>query len=141
MNNKLKIGDEGYFQKTITEADIVLFAGISGDFNPVHVSKTEAEKTIFGERIAHGMLGASLISTAIGMYMPGPGTIYLEQNCKFMRPVMIGDTLTAKVQIKEIVNKEKGIVRLENKVFNQREEVVIVGESVVKVNSDRLVAD
>lgn len=138
MNNKLKIGDKGQFQKTITETDIVLFAGVSGDFNPVHVSETEAEKTIFGERIAHGMLGASLISTAIGMYMPGPGTIYLEQNCKFKKPVKIGDTLTAAVNIVEIVNKEKGILKLVNTITNQKDEVVITGESVVKVDSEKL---
>ena len=138
MNNKLKIGDKGQFQKTITETDIVLFAGISGDFNPVHVSETEAEKTIFGERIAHGMLGASLISTVIGMYMPGPGTIYLEQNCKFKKPVKIGDTLTAAVEIVEIVNREKGILKLGNTITNQEDEVVITGESVVKVDSEKL---
>ncbi len=138
MNNKLKIGDKGQFQKTITETDVVMFAGISGDFNPVHVSETESKRTIFGERIAHGMLGASLISTAIGMYMPGPGTIYLEQNCKFKKPVKIGDTLTAVVEIAEIVNAEKGILKLKNEITNQGDELVITGESVVKVDNEKL---
>ena len=138
MGNQLNIGDQGQFQKTITETDIVLFAGISGDFNPVHMSEVEAKKSIFKERIAHGMLGGSLISTAIGMYMPGPGTIYLEQDCKFKMPIKIGDTLTAKVEVIEILNKEKGIVKLNSKVVNQNDECVIDGYSVVKVEAERL---
>ena len=138
MNKQLKVGDRGQFQKTITETDICLFAGITGDFNPVHVSEVEAKKTIFGERIAHGMLGGSLISTAIGMYMPGPRTIYLEQDCKFKKPIKIGDTLTARVEIIEILNREKGIIKLSNEVINQCDECVIEGYSVVKVDVERL---
>ena len=134
----LKIGDRGIFQKTITETDVVLFAGITGDFNPVHISDMEGKKSIFGERIAHGMLSAGLISTVIGMYVPGPGTIYMEQNCKFLKPVYIGDTLTAESWVDEIVNKEKGILRLKNRVFNQKGDCVIDGYSVVKVNKEMI---
>lgn len=130
----LKVGDKGTFQKTITETDVGLFAGITGDFNPVHISSEAAKQSMFGERIAHGMLSASLISTVIGMYVPGPGTIYLEQSLKFLKPVKIGDTLTAESWIEEIANLEKGILRLANKVYNQDGVCVIDGYSVVKVD-------
>lgn len=134
----LKIGDKGTFQKTITETDVALFAGITGDFNPVHVSDEAARESVFGERIAHGMLSAGLISTVIGMYVPGPGTVYLEQNCKFLKPVKIGDTLTAESVIEEVLKPEKGILRLANKVYNQDGECVIEGSSVVKVDKKQL---
>lgn len=130
----LEIGDKGVFQKTITEVDVGLFAGITGDFNPVHISKQAAQDSIFGERIVHGMLAASLISTVIGMYVPGPGTIYLEQNSKFLKAVKIGDTLTAESWIEKILNSKKGILQLKNKVCNQYGECVIEGTSVVKVD-------
>lgn len=134
----LKVGDKGRFQKTITETDVGLFAGITGDFNPVHISSEVARNSVFGERIVHGMLSASLISTVIGMYVPGPGTIYLEQNCKFLKAVKIGDTLTAESWIEKILNAEKGILQLRNRVCNQQGECVIEGMSVVKVNVDML---
>lgn len=135
---KIKIGDQAFFEKTISETDVYQFAGITGDFNPLHINKVEAEKTVFGERIAHGMLVGGLISGVIGMQMPGKGTIYLEQNCKFKHPVKIGDTVTVKVEFKEIINGEKGIIKLENVVTNQSRDVVIDGYSVVKVPRERL---
>lgn len=135
---KIKIGERAFFEKTISEADVYQFAGITGDFNPLHINKVEAEKTVFGERIAHGMLVGGLISGVIGMQMPGNGTIYLEQNCKFKRPVKIGDTVTVKVEFTEIINREKGIIKLENVVTNQLGDVVIEGYSVVKVLGERL---
>lgn len=126
---KYKVGDIGTFSKTIAEYDIYSFAGIIGDFNPVHVNKVEAEKTQFKKRIAHGMLGASLISTVLGMIMPGPGTIYLEQNCKFRKPVYVGDTLTAIVKITEIDRERKS--KLLTWVKNQNDVIVIEGNAVV----------
>lgn len=132
----MKIGEEAVFAKTITETDVYQFAGITGDFNPIHVNKVEAQKSIFGEQIAHGMLVASLLSTVLGMKLPGNGTIYLEQNCKFLKPIKIGDTVTACVKVLEYINKDKGIVKLENRIINQRDEIVIEGYSVVKVNKE-----
>lgn len=101
----LSVGMSEIFAKTITEADIVLFAGITGDTNPVHVNREFAEKTIFKERIAHGMLSAGLISTVFGTKLPGPGAIYMNQNLVFKAPVCIGDTVTASVTLTEIKGK------------------------------------
>ena len=95
----MEIGQKASFSKTITEGDVYSFAGLVGDFNSVHVNLIEAEKSMFGKRIAHGMLVGSFISTVLGMYLPGPGTIYLEQNCKFKNPVFMGDTITATVTV------------------------------------------
>lgn len=130
------IGKNKSFSKTITEYDVYSFAGICGDFNPVHVNNEEAKKSIFNGRIAHGMLVSSFISTVLGMYLPGPGTIYLKQTVSFKRPVYIGDTITAKVTIKDI-NNEKGIATLNTIVFNQENVVVIDGEAVVKLPNDK----
>lgn len=89
---RIKIGDDASLSRTITEADIVNFAGITGDFNPVHVDAEYAQQSMFGERIAHGMIMAGLISAVLGMHLPGPNAIYLGQDLKFTAPVKIGDT-------------------------------------------------
>lgn len=128
----LKIGSAASFTKTITEYDVYAFAGVTGDFNPVHINEEEAKKSIFGHRIAHGMLTGGLISAVLGNKMPGEGTVYLEQNLKFTAPVYIGDTCTACVKIIEILNKEKGIYKLETKVVNQDEKTVSEGYAIVK---------
>jgi 3-hydroxybutyryl-CoA dehydratase len=120
------------FSKTITECDVYNFAGICGDFNPVHINKEEAKKSIFKGQVAHGMLVSSFISTVLGMYLPGPGTIYLKQTLSFKKPVYIGDTITAKVIIKDI-NNEKGIAKLNTIVVNQEKVVVVEGEAIVKL--------
>ena len=91
----LSVGQSASFGKTITEADILMFAAVSGDTNPVHINAEFAAGTMFKERIAHGMLSAGLISTVLGTRLPGPGTIYLSQSLKFRAPVRIGDTVTA----------------------------------------------
>ncbi|WP_105145154.1 MaoC family dehydratase [Streptococcus suis] len=129
MTKVFEVGQTGSFSKTITETDVVLFAGISGDLNPAHINEVEASKGMFKKRIAHGMLGASLISTVLGMYLPGPGTIYLGQNLKFLKPVAIGDTLTALATIVE--KDEKGWLKLETTVTNQEGVVVISGHAKV----------
>ncbi|HEM6266591.1 TPA: MaoC family dehydratase [Streptococcus suis] len=129
MTKVFEVGQTGSFSKTITETDVVLFAGISGDLNPAHINEVEASKGMFKKRIAHGMLGASLISTVLGMYLPGPGTIYLGQNLKFLKPVAIGDTLTALATI--IEKDEKGWLKLETTVTNQEGVVVISGQAKV----------
>lgn len=128
----LEIGKTASFAKTIAECDIYAYAGITGDFNPVHVNAEEAKKSIFGQRVAHGMLTGGLISTVLGNKLPGEGTIYLEQNLKFTAPVYIGDTCTACVKVKEILNQEKGIYKLETKVMNQNGRTVSEGYAVVK---------
>lgn len=127
---ELKIGDFEEFSKTISESDIYMFAGISGDMNPAHIDEPYAAKTFFKGRIAHGILVGSFISTVIGMKIPGPGTIYLEQHYKFLAPVRIGDTITAKVEVVEI-KSEKNKVTLQTRCFNQNGVMVIDGTAVV----------
>ena len=93
----LRLGQKASFGKTITESDVVLFAAVTGDTNPMHLNAEYAKNTIFGERIAHGMLAAGLITKVLGTQLPGPGTIYLSQTLKFRAPVRIGQTVTATV--------------------------------------------
>lgn len=126
---EFQIGQSATFSKTITETDVYGFAGISGDFNPVHINRMEAEKSVFGKRVAHGILAASFISTVLGMYLPGPGTIYTKQELKFCRPVFIDDTVTARVEITEI--SDRGRARLKTQVFNQNGECVLDGMAEV----------
>jgi len=95
----LSVGQTASFAKTITEADILMFTAVSGDTNPVHIDAEAAAKSMFKQRIAHGMLSASLISTVLGTRLPGPGTIYMAQNLKFRAPVTIGSTVTATVVV------------------------------------------
>lgn len=124
-----QVGDTASFSKTVTETDVVLFAGISGDLNPAHIDEVSAKKGMFKNRVAHGMLGASFISTVLGMKLPGPGAIYLEQNLKFMKPIYIQDTITATVTVKEI--DRRGRLTLDTSVANHKDEVVIMGEALV----------
>jgi len=128
--SQLQIGDSAEMSKTISEADIYNFAGISGDFNPLHLDQEFAANSQFKKRIAHGMLTASFISTVIGTSLPGKNTIYLEQSLKFKSPVFIGDTIKARVEIIELVS-EKNIARLKTQVFNQEGTVVVDGEAKV----------
>ena len=126
----MKIGQTSSFSKTITETDVYLFAGITGDFNPAHINAQYAANTQFKERIAHGMLSASLISTILGTSLPGKGTIYLGQQVKFLSPVRLGDTITATVKVKELV-KEKNRVILHTFCANQEGDLVVDGEATV----------
>lgn len=127
-----QIGENTEVSKTISETDVYLFAGISGDFNPVHVNRVCAEESRFGKQIAHGILVGSLLSNALGMKLPGPGTIYMEQSMKFLNPVYIGDTVTARVEISEIINETKNILKLRTRIFNQNKDMVLDGYAVVK---------
>ncbi len=129
--SEIKVGDEASFSKTITEADIVNYAGITGDFNPIHIDAEYASKSMFKERVAHGMLVSGLISTVLGTNMPGPNSIYLGQNLSFTAPVRIGDTVTALVTVTE-KRDDKRIIKLSTTVSNQRGEVVVDGSAVVK---------
>jgi 3-hydroxybutyryl-CoA dehydratase len=126
----IQVGDSATFTKTVSESDVYMYAGISGDFNPAHINAVEAEKGMFGERIAHGMLTASFISTVLGTSLPGPGTIYLSQELSFKRPVKFGDTIEAKVEvIEKIEEKNRLIVR--TTCTNQHGEIVIDGKAMV----------
>jgi len=128
--DEIKIGDAAEFAKTVTESDIYTYAGLSGDFNPAHVNEAYAKNTFFETRIAHGMLSAGFISAILGTQLPGPGAIYLKQELKFMAPVKIGDTITAKAEVIEI-NQEKNRIKLKTTCSNQNNELVIDGEAVV----------
>jgi 3-hydroxybutyryl-CoA dehydratase len=129
----LACGQSASLSKTVTEADIVLFSGISTDTNPVHVDESYAATTPFKGRIAHGMLCASFISAVLANKLPGPGTIYMGQTLRFRAPVRPGDTVKAVVTVKEIV-REKGRVILET-TCSVGDKVVIEGEATVKVTS------
>ena len=126
----IQIGDSASFTKTVTEADIILYAGISGDFNAAHMDAESAKKGMFGQRIAHGMLSAGFISNVLGNQLPGPGTIYMGQELRFVKPVFIGDTVTATVTVKEKI-EEKNRLKLDTVVTNQRGEAVITGIATV----------
>lgn len=128
--DKIQVGDTASFTKTISESDVYMYAGISGDFNPAHINAVEAEKGMFKERIAHGMLTASLISTVLGCHLPGPGTIYLSQELSFRKPVRYGDTIEAKVEVVERI-EEKNRLILRTTCTNQHGEIVIDGKAMV----------
>ncbi len=129
----LAVGMSATFSKTITEADIVLFAGVSGDTNAIHVNEEYAATTPFKGRIAHGFLSASVISAAVANRLPGPGAIYMDQRLKFLAPVRPGDTVHATVRVRELT-PERGRVVLET-TCSVRGAVVIDGEALVKVGS------
>ena len=121
---ELQVGDTARFSKTISESDVYLFAGVTGDLNPAHVNEDYAKDTFFKTRIAHGMLSASFISTVIGTMLPGPGTIYMHQEVSFLAPVKFGDTVTAIVEVAEII-AEKKRVRLKTYCVNQDNTTVV----------------
>lgn len=129
---ELRVGDAAEMAKTVTEADVVLFAGVTGDFNPVHVDAVAGERSMFGTRVAHGMLSAGFISAVLGMRLPGPGSVYLSQSLRFTKPVRIGDTVTARVEVLEITAAKRRL-RLATTCRNQNGEVVVEGEAVVMV--------
>lgn len=126
----IKIGDTAGISKTVTEYDVYSFAGITGDFNPVHVNAEYAKTTMFKERIAHGMLSAGFISAVLGTTLPGANTIYLGQELAFKAPVKIGDTITAKVEVQEKIDEKRRIILLTT-VTNQDGVVVTTGKATV----------
>jgi len=130
---ELRPGMHATYSKTITEADIVLFAGVSGDNNAVHVNEEYAATTPFGTRIAHGFLTASVISAAVANRLPGPGTVYLDQQLRFKAPVRPGDTVHATVTVMTVDEQRARAVL--STVCRVRDEVVIEGEATVKTTS------
>ncbi len=127
---QLVIGTTASLSRTITERDVRAFAELSGDYNPLHLDADYAEQTRFGERIAHGGFTFALISAVLGNELPGPGTVYLSQNLKFINPVYFDDTITATVEITNL-RADKGLVTLKTECQNQRGEKIAEGEAVV----------
>ena len=127
----LAVGMTDLFAKTVTETDIVMFAGITGDTNPVHINQLFAEGSVFKERIAHGMLSASLISTVVGTRLPGPGCIYVNQSLRFRAPVKAGETVVARATVKEIILERRRVV-LET-TCSVGDKVVVEGEATMMV--------
>lgn len=128
--DQLNPGDKADFTKTISESDIYLYAGLTGDLNPAHINEEYAKQTFFKTRIAHGLFISGLISTVIGMKLPGPGSIYRDQQVSFLAPVCIGDTITARVEVKEM-DMEKNKITLKTQCFNQEGTMVIDGSAVI----------
>ena len=128
MSQTFQVGQQASVTRTISESDVYLFAGITGDLNPAHTNEEYAKKTHFKTRIAHGMLSSGLISAVLGMKLPGPGTIYTGQTLKFLAPVHIGDTITATAEIQSLDLNRNRVV-LTTTCTNQDGRVVITGEA------------
>ncbi len=128
--DELKMGDTAEFTKTVSEADIYMYAGVTGDVNPAHIDEVYASNTFFKTRIAHGMLLAGFISTVLGNKLPGYGTIYIKQEVEFLAPVRIGDTVTARAEVVEII-QDKNRVLLKTSCVNQDGVTVVDGEALV----------
>ncbi|TWI66966.1 3-hydroxybutyryl-CoA dehydratase [Desulfobotulus alkaliphilus] len=128
--DQISMGDSATFTKTISESDVYQFAGVTGDLNPAHINEEYAKGTVFKTRIAHGMLSAGFISAVLGTRLPGPGTIYLRQELKFLAPVRIGDTITAKVEVTGLL-VEKNRVTLRTTCTNQEGTLVVDGEALM----------
>ena len=126
----IKIGDKASMSKTVTEYDVYTFAGVTGDFNPVHVDAEFAKTTMFQERIAHGILSAGFISAVLGTALPGKNTIYLGQELQFKAPVKFGDTITATVEVLEKIEEKKRLV-FRTTVTNQAGVIVTDGKATV----------
>ena len=131
--NEIIIGQSADYKRKITEQDIERFAEVSGDHNPVHMNEEFAKTTMFKGRIAHGLLSASFISTVLASKLPGPGTIYLSQELKFLRPVRIGDEITVTVEVIEKVEEKKRVV-LSTICKNQDDKKVIDGKATVMID-------
>ena len=127
---EMAMGEKARFSKTITETDVVNYAGVTGDFNPAHINEEYANDTMFEGRIAHGMLGAGLISTVLGTKLPGAGAIYVKQELEFRAPVKLSDTITAEVEVIE-KNEEKNRVVMKTTCTNQKDKAVIKGQATL----------
>ncbi len=128
----IDVGDTASLEKKVSEADIVEFAEITGDKNPVHLDEDYARQTVFGTRIAHGMLSAGYISAVLGMKLPGPGAVYMKQTLTFLAPVKIGDVITTTVEVIEIGPKRK-TAKLKTHCTNQDGVVVLEGEATISL--------
>ncbi|KGF10478.1 enoyl-CoA hydratase [Tissierellia bacterium S5-A11] len=131
MYDEIKVGDEAELTKLVTEEDIQKFSEVSLDTNPLHLDEDFAKKSIFKRRIAHGIIGASLISAVLGTKLPGINTIYMSQTLNFLAPVYIGDEITARVKVVK-KRDDKHMIFFETVVVNQDGKTVITGEALVK---------
>jgi acyl dehydratase len=134
--DELNEGDTAVFTRTLSEDQLVLFAAVSGDLNPVHLDSEYAAESVFKERVAHGMWSGALISAALATVMPGPGTIYLEQSMTFRRPVKLDDTLTVNLIV--LRKEPKGRVVIQCDVRNQNEQQVVSGEAKVIAPNEKV---
>jgi len=128
--DEIHVGKAASFSKTLSESDIYLYAGVTGDFNPAHINEKYSANTFFKTRIAHGMLIGGFISGVLANQLPGPGSIYFSQKLTFLHPAHIGDTITARVEVTEII-PEKNRVRLRTTCENQDGVLLVDGEAVV----------
>ena len=135
--DEMEIGKKATYTKVCTAEDIQLFAKVSGDINPVHLDDDYAQTTRFGQRIAHGMYTGALISAALGIELPGPGTIYLGQELKFKAPVFLGDTVTVELEV-ESIRQDKAIVTLNCTCTKQDATVVAVGKATVIAPKEKI---
>ncbi|MCG8403630.1 MAG: MaoC family dehydratase [Phycisphaerales bacterium] len=126
---KLEVGDKGTYTKTITDRDVFRFADASGDYNPLHIDDSYARSSVFGRRVAHGILTAGIISTVLSSELPGLGTIFIQLEIKFLKPVYINDTITATAMVEEIINPSR--IRMLVACLNQHGEDVAIGNAVV----------
>ncbi|MDX1399168.1 MAG: MaoC/PaaZ C-terminal domain-containing protein [Oceanospirillum sp.] len=133
--DEIQVGDTATLERALTEKELVLFAAVSGDVNPVHLDAEFAKSTMFGEQIAHGMWSGSLISAALATVLPGPGTIYLGQELSFRRPVKLADTLTVTLTVKEKLSKNRVVI--DTLVTNQNDEKVVVGTATVMAPTEK----
>jgi 3-hydroxybutyryl-CoA dehydratase len=128
--DEIRVGDTAEFTKTVSESDVYLYAGVTGDTNPAHIDEEYAKGTFFKTRVAHGMLSAGFISTVLGNKLPGAGTIYVKQELTFMAPVHMGDTITARVEVVEILS-DKNRLKLRTYCLNQEGKTILDGEALV----------
>jgi acyl dehydratase len=138
--DEIQIGQAATYSRTITEREITLFAAASGDVNPLHLDAAYAATTPFGEPIAHGILSASLVSAAIALKLPGPGVVYVSQSLRFLRPVKVGDELTARIQV-TAKREDKKFVTLDCEIVNQHGKPVVTGQAEVLAPSEKLSID
>ena len=131
----LRLGESASSTKTISDTDVLAFASVSGDHNPVHLDEAFAKTTMFGGRIVHGMLVGTLFSSILGTQLPGNGSIYLGQELKFVKPVRLGDTITATVTVIEII-KDRNRIKLETTARNQNDELVVTGVATIMPPKD-----
>lgn len=129
--DEMFIGRKASRTQLVTEREVLIFAGVTGDLNPVHINPDFAEKSIFKKQIAHGMYSVSLISAVLGCELPGAGTIYLGQEINFLAPVYLGDVITAEVEVLEM-NIEKNRLKLKTTCTNQENKIVAEGVATVK---------
>ena len=134
----IKVGDKATFSKEVSQEDIVTFAQVTGDMNRLHLDESYAQKTRFKQRVAHGMLAAGYISAALGTKLAGPDVtvVYLNQSLRFLRPIFIGDTVTATVEVKAI-DGERRFVTVQTDCHNQKGEQVVTGEATVLLDAYR----